>query len=474
MNKEDIKKLMTILLSINVTLASCLPATVVKAETNTNDTTIATYQDFFDDEVEYKNDSYYLSDEQINNLVAFNKMKPNYTYNFDGNVTNVIESIVRNSLVETAEDKDYVSVFQTKYKDDIIKELTNILTDLSKNGTNDLKSDFYTLSKLKVITYRNVNANGFNQYYNDSNTMIMNVNSIKSNEDLKYLLNYMVNSVRANERIISNDLTLNYEKNVNTLLYDAAIDSEIDINKELKVKNNAFDTAKECAGELLLLNIVNQDKKAVNNYYNAIFDSDLNGLFNVLNLKDQEDIEHFYKILYTMDAKLYRNSYIEKYMNKNVYEEPEQYYNFVGYDYKIDLYKRSVNNLFEYQKANKDVSISEILVLYNMITNAVINDVSDQKTIKDIQELDNKFIEYLSYYYKLSVDDVKLIEDYTVRYILIDMAALAHNDEKMIEQYKNDAEKILEKYPLTKIIAASNYIYETQKGKAYDSIKLTR
>ena len=51
------------------------------------------------------------------------------------------------------------------------------------------------------------------------------------------------------------------------------------------------------------------------------------------------------------------------------------------------------------------------------------------------------------------------------------MASLTHSDSDFIEPYLSKAKEYLKKYPMTKIITASDYIYETQKEEAYKLIK---
>ena len=450
---------------------------------------IKEYQSYFNEDIKYRNDELYLNDKDIDNLINISKITPKYNYQFDGDIDKVISDIENNSV--RIDDSNLESAFNQDNKELLESTLKEIFNKI-KEENNNLDSDFHIIDDLKIYTYKEEDIdNNPCLYIEENNSIIINYNeiielakyyNISYEEQLKYFIIQEINRVRKNTYEGDIESSLNYKSTNDTLMYNGT--NGIELFTKNIISNNLdqnidyiYNDEIKAQGELLLLGITNQDSDVLNKYFNAVNDNNLKELWEVYNLKDKNDLNHFYKILYSMDAKLHRNPMIYDYYNSNSKVDFED---FVGHEYKIDLFTKSVSNLMEYQKAN-DISVEENLVLYNIILNAIVNDTYkyndnfeieyDMFFMNKINELNNNYIEYLSKYYELSEAEINDLIRYDTRFILIDMASIMHNDDNNIPEYLEDAKALLDKYPLTKAIMASDYIYTTQFQKAIDNTK---
>ena len=445
------------------------------------------YQNYFNKEINYRNEDLYLKEEDIDNLINNSNITPKYNYHFNGDINTIISDIQNNS--NKNDDSNLTTAFN-KDNNDVLEEILKEIFNRIKQDNNNLDSDFHIIDNLKIYTYKEEDIdNNPCLYMEDNNYIIINYNEIHKiaeyyhisyEEQLKYFLNQEINKVRKNTYKDDIESNLNYQYNNDTLLYEGT--NGIELYTKNIISNNldqnsdyVYNDEIKAQGELLLLAITNQDDDILNKYFNAVNDNNLKELWNIYNLKNKDDLTHFYKILYSMDAKLHRNTMIFDYYNSNTNID---FIDFVGYEYKLDLFTRSINNLMEYQK-NNDLSIEDNLVLYSIILNAIVNDTYKYNDnyeieyntlfINKINELNDMYIKYLSDYYEINEVEIKDMINYDTRFILIDMASIMHDDNEYIEEYMNDAKNILNKYPITKAVMASDYIYTTQFNKAYDN-----
>ena len=459
--------------------------TTVKIENE--DDIISRYQEYFKSNVTYHNGEYYLNDKDIEDIINNSNTVASYNYHFDGDINNIIKDIENNSNVVDAGLK---SAFDDNKE--LLDNVLNRIFDEIKSDNSNLDSDFHILDDLKILTYKdNAIENFVCTYIEETNTIVINYNEIKTicefynmsfEDQVEYFLTQEIGRVRKNTHKDDKEATLNYRSTNDTLLYEGTNGIELftknRIPNDLVLNNNyTYDDEIKAQGELLLLGITNQEDGILDTYFNAVNDNDLKKLWEVYNLKDKDDLVHFYNILYSMDAKLRRNGMIFEYYNssKNI-----DYDDFVGFEYKLDLYMRSVNNLLEYQK-NNDMSIEDNLIIYNIILNSIINDaykyddnmemIYEPIFMSKMNELNNKYLDYICEYYKMDINHVNDLIQYDTRYIMIDMASIMHNDDKYIEEYMGDAKTMLDKYPITKAIMASDYIYQTQFDRANQNVK---
>lgn len=445
------------------------------------------YQEYFNKEINYRNEELYLKEKDINDLVNKSKIIPKYNYHFDGDINKIITDIENNS--QNKKESNLISAFNKDNKI-LLEELLKEIFDRIKLENNNLDSDFHIIDNLKIYTYKEEDIdNNPCVYIAENNSIIINYNEINKiakyynisyEQQLKYFLNQYINIIRKNTHQDDIESGLNYQYTNDTLLYEGTNGIELYtkniISNNLEQNNDyVYNDEIKAQGELLLLAITNQEEDILNKYFNAVNDNNLKELWNIYNLQNKNDLIHFYKILYSMDAKLHRNTMIIDYYNKNINTD---FIDFVGYEYKLDLFTRSINNLMTYQKEN-DLTIEENLVLYNIILNAIVNDTYKYNDnyeieynvlfINKINELNNIYIKYLSEYYEINEKEIKDIINYDTRFILIDMASIMHDDNEYIPEYLEDAKNILNKYPISKAVMASDYIYTTQFQKAYNN-----
>lgn len=458
-----------------------------KEDINNSKEIINQYQSYFNNEITYHNKDLYLKDEDIVDIINNSKIKIINDYKFDGDIDKIINNIEKNSNII---DNDLTNAFN-KDNNIMLKRILKEIFNAIIKDHNNLDSDFHIINDLKIVTYKDNSIENFvSAYIEESNTIIINYNEIKVMSDyyhmtyedqIKFFITQEISKVRKNTYFTDIESTLNYKGTADSLIYDGTNGIELMIkNKEYNnssLNNDYLYTSEmKSQGELLLLGITNEDKNILNKYFNAVNDNNLKELWQVFNLKNKEDIKGFYNILYSMDAKLYRNTLINAFYDSN---KKISYNDFIGLEYKIDLYNKCVYNLMEYQKENK-MSLQENLVLYNIILNAIINDAYkyedniinyDVIFMDKMNELNEYYLEYLSCYYDIDRNDLNDLIKYDTRFILVNMASIMHQDEERIPEYMDEAKKIMDKYPLTKAIMASDYIYTTQFDKAYKNAK---
>lgn len=446
------------------------------------------YQNYFNEEIEYRNKDLYLKEDDIDTIINNSTIRVNNNYQFDGNIDNIISNIKNNS--SKVDSEDLISAFNEDNGELLQSILSDVFNDIIKDN-NNLNSDFHILNDLKIVTYSDNSIENFvSAYLDETNTIVINYNEIKVmadyykmsfKEQVTFFITKEINTVRKFSYENDVESTLNYKGTGDSLVYDGTnsieliVKNRVPINNEL---NNDFIYTSEmkAQGELLLLGIANQDKDILNKYFNAVNDNNVKELWSIYNLNSKNDIKRYYNILYSMDAKLYRNTLINAFYDshKNI-----SYIDFVGLEYKLDLYNKCVNNLFEFQK-EQELSLQDNIVLYSIILNAIVNDAYkyENNTINynlifmdKINELNEYYLEYLSSYYNVDRKEIDDLIKYDTRFILLDMASIMHHDDDGIPEFNDEAQRMLNKYPLTKAIMASDYIYTTQFDKAYKNAK---
>lgn len=114
--------------------------------------------------------------------------------------------------------------------------------------------------------------------------------------------------------------------------------------------------------------------------------------------------------------------------------------------------------------------------IYTLILNSIVNDdLKDKESLihekyfyEKINELNDDFLDFICEYYGISLEKAnETIQNY-VRYTILDMASIMHDDGDSIEEYMDEARKMLDRYPMTQAITASDYIYATQFGKVME------
>lgn len=169
---------------------------------------------------------------------------------------------------------------------------------------------------------------------------------------------------------------LEYEKWYFSTLLESAAESEIYNKKkysEKLVSKKDFNYSKEREKESLLLLLgICRDNVSLEDYYNAIYDSNLSSFYNFFDANTKEKIYDLYKIIYSIDAASLNNELglnLQKEISKNFSEMSLEY--LVGYGYRIDILKKVLKNMANYTVNNPDFSLEENVVLFDIVKNLI-------------------------------------------------------------------------------------------------------
>lgn len=116
----------------------------------------------------------------------------------------------------------------------------------------------------------------------------------------------------------------------------------------------------------LLLIAAFNDSRKIDQYYNAIFDSDLNALYDFFGLETDEDFLSFNRVLYAFETLNARTELAKDFAGEEGKISHGTLDRLVGNNYRQDLFKLSIKNLIKAIERD-NLSLDESLVLYNFV-----------------------------------------------------------------------------------------------------------
>lgn len=203
---------------------------------------------------------------------------------------------------------------------------------------------------------------------------------------------------------------------------------------------------------ILLLGAFNENA-SLEDYYRAIYDSDIFALQNFLGITTREEMEEFYQILNSMDTVFLGNDELfEKYSNElnlNITRRE------VGLGYRAKILQKFLISLVEYKKCHADFSLEEQLLFLNVGKNLIVKNIayytSDEllqsESAQNIIFMEQRYVEFLSDYYQLDVSKVRELEE-SISPILEDLS-LFYKEHRMTSRTKN----LFKKYPFLELIS---------------------
>ncbi|MCM1052754.1 MAG: hypothetical protein NC483_02085 [Ruminococcus sp.] len=408
-------------------------------------------------EITYLNEDYYLSLEYINSLIAKAKNNPVYNHK-DISVDNAFDAIRINSE-NLSEDLFEDNLFSNTLK----RELANI----KNNSTNDVLDDLCHLTDLKIVNLP-IAFDAYSIYDENSNTLIIDLVKIKSKENpkeiLKETLDHELNHVR--------QVKCNHNKNAmvsinyadfNTILLETSAESAMLHNGETKDETYIYYNERKDETLLFLLGMFKKGNTA-DNYYNAIFNSDLNALWSFYDLNSPEEIYDFYRMLYSIDSKNLRTPLIKDLANTTTDATYFDVINTVGLSYKLDLYKSVLIKLANFT-IDEDLSLEDNLILLNIINSIICEKITlnnntqvypwdDADFNANFNRLTFIYHDFLREYYHL---DQSFIGESKPEYIDA-LNALIRGYDYPNKEIKTKAEELLKRFPLLRDIMKNHYI----------------
>lgn len=519
------KRLISLMLAINILFNLSSSTKQKDEENNTNNTSIINInKDNLETSIKKiapktKKDIIINNIQKIYIPYNYNEYQPNQKF------INVYKKLAQNNKKCNHIDQDYTSVFECiknntlkKYpnnnifKNEIIPEkkdklnmeniniqiaLKQAINSIFENATNDIKEDICRLKNISIINGNLTNeikkedGQIFGIWDNTKQTITIDYNSIKQSvsstskykendekfqkilitnlrDIIQHELNHARQSMcRCNSRWENNNYINSYLPKISFNTESSAQAKVLIDNyykKNLQNDNKIYN--KELNYDLLLLSqVVFNENKDINGYYDAILDNDIKALWDYFNLNNNEELENFYKILYSMDTLFYRtqlSDYLTE-QNKADYKDIQEE---VGYSYLIETFKISIINLIkEIDKNNYEIEDSLILYLFLKSyiidhTNTSMLKINLEKGIatteynKNFIEkallIEDEFINYINYKYKISLKELKeKLNSKLLLNKLKDLNKYIENQEIPNSEIK-EFNMMLQKYPIMK------------------------
>ena len=338
-------------------------------------------------------------------------------------------------------------------------EFEQAINKIIENATNDIEEDLCNITNLKCVivdnetyllcskSYSNIDCYG--TYIPEKNLIMLNRENLinlynstditKCNEILSSVTNHLLNHTRqrncqCNER--NNYYPFDYSGIIDhTVLYEASAESSY-YNEFGEYYKNQDNFNKEQNDEKLLFLLSIFENYDMNDYYNAIYDGNIKKLHEFFGLETNEDIQDFYKIIYSIDG-----------INKNNDLLEQEDINIVNNNYKEGILKLVLKNMVNYTYNNSDFKIEEniaLLSLVNYIINANYNEIDNNKQyINNIYILNSKYISFLQTYYNVDKEKMNYyLSDFYINKIIEEISSsynLIPESEKQLPSLLKDA-----------------------------------
>lgn len=410
------------------------------------------YNEYYNYFENYNNDNIgsYLSNEEINQMI--NNNYDTTICNFNSNIyiedeqynIDVITNVIKeNSNNYIEKNKQFGNLFfqltksfsNKTWESCILRFDASFNITLKKiidNTNNDIEEDLCNISQLicvsadedtysKYINNKNKEIDNYGIYLPEENLIIINstaLTELHHNEDIAEfnkiigsVIYHLLNHVRqrnCNCRIENSNkyYPFNYNGIIdNTTIYESSAESSYynQYNGRITHKDN-FSEEQSDEQLLFLLSIFTDSN--INEYYNAIYDGDINKLHQFFGLKTQEEIYDFHQLVYIIDAK---NNKLSETVDKDLTTI-----------YRENILGLTLKNMVDYTHNNKDFKIEEnisFLSLINYIINS--NNINNNNNINNIYTLNNQYITFLQNHYNISEDFMNYyLSDYYINKII--------------------------------------------------------
>lgn len=471
------------------------------------------YSSFFKQyKIDYNLEEYLITEEEINNILTMSQLNKKCEYVSNYSSSDLIETIKNNSFDYLSKNVNYQSTFieHTYGDDEYDKELytdqlsfeiflNKAINKFLEKATNDVNEDIHKMQTLKFVygeMSQESNTATLGYYDEKENLIVLNRDCIdlvailydtKPEYVLYSTIQHELNHVRQHKC----DCRITKENSYNRISYDgvsissiieSSAESEIyNLDKQLSFIRKAtyeYSYSEERKNEslLFLLALFNEGAD-IEDYYNSIFDVDWNSLLNFFNLKTEEEKYIFFKLLYIMDASKCRNKlpfsyYTTEEIENGITLQQLQYE--LGYDYKTEIFRICLNNLINYTKTHEDFQFIDNLLMFNIIKNKIVdgsykieidadgnnNHLYDETSVSEILKLENKFVEFLSEYYRIDVEEIRKIEDSEIYWYGYCVTNLSVGKTTVYSKgYDRYSQKLLERFPILKSVLYTDYCY---------------
>lgn len=407
-------------------------------------------------DVKYRNSQLYISDQEILDIVSRAKTKKECSFDFDGSISNLKERIQNNSLQYVSNHSEYFSMFLDYSSDSQMREIQNACTsalnitieNLIRSATNDLDEDICRMQTLSIV------LGDTSQIKNDSLSKFeVGVIPAVNDEDENLIILDYPSIVEACQNELYSDvvdaITLTLEHELNhcrqdscscrmnasqqyqsidynspfvSFLTETSAESELynlekvgDVD-DATTYDYSYISERKSESLLWLLSLFREDV-TISDYYNAIFDSDLEQFYHYFGLETEEDYLDFYHILYAIDSSYGRTSFLFDYYDKPSISGNESK-EAIGYAYRNDIFNKVLADMVEYTESHNDFSWKENLALFYTVKLIVLDQAYQTEKLEDgsyryifdsdfsqaFWDSNLRYMDFLSNHYELDMD----------------------------------------------------------------------
>lgn len=495
------------------------------------------YLDYFKNiTYDYDNSEYYLSNQEIDELIRKSNTIKNCTNeNVSMDVNEIFEKIRINSIDYLKNHELVTSSFvernavcdENTFQSQLIFEtsLKILLKELLEESHNDIKEDFCKFESLSICygSVKDILGYSDNSYlilgYYDTinNAVIIDYDAITIlYENISYdygntgiyitlpsvlikTLSHEMNHVRQSAcdcRINAGQeyADVSYSEYISFLQESSAESDLYNSGKFIsyyvsKCNNNEFSYEDERGFEALIL-LMGVMNNSMDDYYNAIFDSDVNALFEFLGAYTDEEKHELYRLIYIIDGVNYRNDLIFNFneFEYNNYLNPAD---IIGREYRYEIMNKFTISLIEYINNHDDFTILDAMCLFNVAQSVCLEDMKyiacfgenteyeyiyDTGVIYKMNDTRIKFYEFLKEFYGVETEELlSIVYDadklmFNAK-LYVDYSNFEIGNNKRNDYFMN----LFERFPLLKtIMFATNADYLTYKSMYNDiGLKLT-
>ena len=458
------------------------------------------YYSFFRDKNLYnENDLLNATNAEVKKIIDYKDKNYECEYVFKS-IYDLIDSILENSAKyeKKHQSKNTKNIFN-KYKkglkldveeEEIIEAVFSCLFYWDRYATSNKNEDACKLKNLSIsVVQEEKDSSVLGRYYREKNLIeiyyknnkeyLLTVEDLTFSDLIEDVLNHEINHLRqvpcdcrikkGQKDIVDYSLFANgiMESSAESALYNERF-VRPDYFEKYGLLGLSYYDARISEAELMLLSIFND--YSINDYYKAMFDSDISGILKFFCVENKDDIKDFYSILKQEDALNNLNNLAFKILNVHImtYKEAHEC---VGSSYRVLLFDNILKELVKYTKNNDDFDLIANILTYDIIKSYILDKYKlgycdngeyyfDQEVIDSLKKSDINYIDFLAQYYNVSVDSIKAYEQ------SLEFTSLAGILSDVLEDYSEDierygkynyrelyfAQKLLERFPKLKII----------------------
>ncbi len=445
------------------------------------DNFLESFAEYFDSiDLEYTAMESLLNDEDIAEIIDYSKTtcECNFEWNHDVSELkkkwreNSIQFLEKNVLFQSAfcdygeSDSD---LFHAQVDFEIA--LDRVVDDLISHVSNDIDEDMCRFETLSLV-FNDLPDSLLGRYNIKDNVVFLDYkkifeyskcNSFDSVDSFADVLSHELNHSR---QIICEERSqlgqryddFSYSKYVCSFIIESSAESAKYNMNDISFNDEVYTYSYERKMEsLLFLLAVCHENSDLKDYYDSIFDTDLEEFYQFFGCETEEEVYNLYKIIGSMDASLGRNSRLDRKEIKTVGDAKA----LIGYNYKINIFHSILSDMVRYTCNHSDFSLEDNLTLfkiakvavldgaYNVVVNksGELERIYDSQFVTSFKESEDMYYMFLSLYYQTDVSEmIQMEEDYVDS--VINTAQSFSVDQYSSPRYLSEATSLLDRFPL--------------------------